>query len=761
MSAFFLLFMGIVAGAFTISQSFALAAVFDFYFYMLPFGMALVGLFTSAGVLRMAMIRAMVSSTWLLRVLPLCGAVAILASVALYVYGGALGTSSFFLALIVIQLVAFVSLWSVSVGGGRPALSATGFLAGVTLGYALIAYRNMDPLVVEIGLAFLCAALYLVAYLKQKLQMAAFGLIVCICAAAVLLAGKGMLMPAALGWVLDYGKAGATGPGDWGKQVWGPAGLTQVRSLGPDGRDAWLYTNGVAPGLVPLSDPAGHDDAWWAQKAPLTLALYDAVRPTTIVDIGAVPGEMAWRAVGGGAREVYGLYASQDWSLLHIPGLDSIRNKLVPLQQPVRSAMESVERPVDMIVLSSGHEGKGGWTSSIAGEQLFLDPENIRRYWHGLAEDGVLVLLSRYQPVFFRQVFTVRAALNAAGMSDAEFLDRAWGVVPDTDTVDSPYRYALVLTKKRKDEHFAQAIRAQVVRLPVKYLFGYAIPPSRPYDYFYQNAFGKVETLFSQGVSAMIGKQVSLGAPGSHRSIPYQFVEDVYPPYKNFLVLSVGILIGIVLLPLRKWREIAYVRSLRAPGVAAWLVGGGAAGGLGVIALAFLLVYPSGAPQEYRMLFLVATILLSVLAYRFSSPPAIVARMAALLGLASALGLALFLMRHFTGVIEEGGGYWVAGFAGALFVLLGMSLAAAQSTLSSESQAQLMPWWWFATAAGCAAALFGSMRLYVVLGDGMLMFASLLLVVLAVVLGWARASHAATTRESVAAQQETILCQRL
>lgn len=748
MSAFFLLFMGIVVGAFTISQSFALAAVFDFYFYMLPFGMALVGLFTSAGVLRIPR----VNSAVLLRVLPLCGAAAILASVALYGYGGGLGTSSFFLALIVIQLVAYVSLGSVIVEGGRPVLSATGFLSGVTLGYALIAYRNMDPLAVEIGLAFLCAALYLAAFLKQKLQMAAFGLIVCIFAAGVLLAGKGVLMPAALGWALDDGKAGAAGSGDWGKQIWGPAGLTQVRSLSPDGRDAWLYTNGVAPGLVPLADAADYDDAWWAQKAPLSLALFNAVQPKTIVDIGAVPGEMAWRAVGNGARNVYGLYASQDWSLLHVPGLDSIRTKVVPLQQPVRSAMEAVKRPVDMIVLSSGHEGKGGWTSSIAGEQLFLDPENILRYWQGLTDDGVLVLLSRYQPVFFRQIFTVRSALKAAGMSDAEFLDHAWGVVPDADTAESPYRYALVLTKKPKDEHFAQAIRAQVVRLPVKYLFGYAIPPSRPYDYFYQNDFGKVETLFSQGVSAMIGKPMSLGAPGLQRSIPYQLVEDVYPPYKNFLVLSVGILIAIVLFPLQKWRQIEYIRTLKAPGVAAWMVGGGAAGGLGSIALAFLLVYPSGVLQEYRMLFLVTMILISTLAYRYLSTPAIVARMAVLLGLASALGLAIFLMRHFTGAIGEGGGYWMAGFAGALFVLLAMALAAVQSALSSESQAQLLPWWWLAMAAGCAAALFGTMRLYAVLGDGLLVFASLFLIVLAVVLGWARASHAVRTRESVAAR---------
>lgn len=756
MSPFFLLSLGIVAGTFTISQSFAQAAVFDFYFYMLPFGMALVGLFTSAGVLRMSW----VSSVALLRVLPLCGTVAILASVALYVYGGGLGISLFFPALIVIQALAYVSLGSVVVEGGRPVLSATGFVSGVALGYALIAYRNVDPLVVGIGAAVLCAALYLAAFLKQKLQMVAFGLLVCIFMAGVLLAGKGMLMPASLGWMLDYGKTGTMGLGDWGKQIWGPAGLTQVRTLNSDGRDAWLYTNGVAPSLVPLGDPAGYDDAWWAQKAPLTLALFNAVRPKSIVDIGAVPGEVTWRAVGSGTRDIYGLYASQDWSSLRLPGLDSIRRKVVPLRQSVRSAVEEVKRPVDMIVLSSGHEGKGGWTSSISGEQMFLDQDNILRYWGDLAQDGVLVLLSRDQPVFFRQIFTVHQALKGAGMNDAEFLDHAWGIVPDTDAADSPYRYALVLTKKRKDEHFAQVIREQVVSLPVKYLFGFAIPPSRPYDYFYQNPFGKVEALFSQGVSGMFGKQMSLGAPGLHRSVPYQLVEDVYPPYKNFLVLSVGIFVSIILFPLQKRREIGYVRTLQEPGVAAWMVEGGAVGAVATLALALLLAYPSDIQQQYRMLFLGPVILLAMVACRYLPKPAIMGRVDALLALTSVFGLILFLMSHFAGVIEGGGGYWAVGLAGALFVLPVTSLEAARSALSSESQAPLLPWWYFAAAAGGAMALFGSVGLYAVLGDGVLAFASLLLIVPVMVLGWARLSRTARARDAIAVRQETVLCRQ-
>lgn len=751
MSAFFIVFTGIVTGAFTISQSFAQTAVFDFYFCMLPFGMALVGLFTSVGVLRLPMVNGAV----LLRVLPLCGAFAILASVALYRYGAVLGTSSFFLALIVVQLIAYMSLWSVIVVDGRPVLAAAGFLAGVALGYALIAYRHMDPLMVGVAVAVFCAALCLVTFLKRKLRLTVFGLIVCLFAAGLSLVGKGILMPATLGLILDYGKAKATGPGDWGKQVWGPAGLTQVRTLSPDSRDAWLYTNGVVSGLVPLNEPTGYDDAWWVQKAPLTLALYDAVRPKSIMDIGAVPGEMAWRAIGNGAREVYGLYASQDWSLLHLAGLDSIRRKAVPLRQSVGLAMEKVKRPVDMIVLSSGHEGKAGWTSSLAGEQRFLDPENILRYWHGLTDDGVLILFSRDQPVFFRQIFTMRDALKGVGMSDAGFLDRAWGVVPDTNTADSPYRYALVLTKKRKDERFAQAIREQVIRLPVKYLFGYAIPPSRPYDYFYQNPFGKVVSLFSQGMSGMLGKQMNLGAPGLHRTAPYQLVEDVYPPYKNLLVLSVGIFIAIVLFPLQNRRGIEYIRTLREPGVAAWMIGGGATGGLAVLALMLLLVYPSGIQPQYRMLFVGLAILLVAFAYRFSSPSTIVSRVAVLLGLASALGLALSLMRHFTGLTGE---YWVAGFAGALFVLSGVSSAAAQYALSRESRAQLMPWWCFAAAAGSATALFGAMRLYAVLGDGLLTFAALLLIALAVVLGWARVSSGSSAHEITAGRQEAILC---
>lgn len=754
MNPFLLLSVGTVIGLFTISQSFVHADIFDFYFYLLPFGMALVGLFVSAGLTHFP--RSM--SPGLARALPLCGAAAILACIALYVYGGTLGTSLFFLALVIVQLVAYVSLWSAIARGRRLALSATGFMAGVTLGYALIGYRNMDPLAVELGGAVFCAAIYLGQFLKQKLQTVAYALIVIFFAVGSVQTGKHTLMPEALGWLLDYGKVGATNAGDRGKRIWGPAGLTQVRTLSPDGRDAWLYTNGAAPSLVPLSDPSGYDEAWWAQKAPLALALFDATAPGSVVDIGALPSEMAWRAVGRRVRDVYGLYASRDWTLLRVPGLDSIRKKVVPLQQPVRSAMEKIKLPVDMIVLSSGHEGKGGWTSSIAGEQAFLDQENILRYWHALSEDGVLILLSRQQPIFFRQIFSVRSALKGAGLSDAEFLDHAWGVVPDTEMADSPYRYALVLTKKARDERFARAIRGQVIHLPVKYLFGYAIPPSRPYDYFYQNDFDKVQTLFTQGVSGMFGKQMNLEGSSLHHSVPYQFVKDVYPVYKSFLVLSVGIFIGIVLFPLQKYRRIEYVQTLQAPGVAVWMVAGGAAGSLMAIALAFLVVYPSSVLQEHRLLYLVMLILVATLGCQFKVLTAITTRMDLLLGLTSALGLVVFLASRFTQVIGESGEFWEAGFAGLLFVLLGVTMFTAPSALSRESQVPLLGWWWFAMAAGCAVALFWSMRLYATLGDdGLVLVASLLLLLFAAVLGWRRRLQAVGAHEPATARQDSAL----
>jgi hypothetical protein len=421
--------------------------------------------------------------------------------------------------------------------------------------------------------------------------------------------------------------------------------------------------------------------------------------------------------------------------------------------------MEKIKLPVDMIVLSSGHEGKGGWTSSIAGEQTFLDQENILRYWRALSEDGVLILLSRQQPIFFRQIFSVRSALKGAGMSDAEFLDHAWGVVPDTEMADSPYRYALVLTKNPRNGRFAQAIRGQVVRLPVKYLFGYAIPPSRPYDYFYQNGFDKVQVLFTQGVSGMFGKKMNLEGPGVRRSVPYQLVEDVYPPYKNFLLLSVGIFIGIVLFPLQKYRRIEYVQTLQAPGVAVWMVAGGAAGGLMAIALAFLVVYPSNVLQEYRLLYLVMLILVATLVCQLKVLTAIKTRIDLLLGLASALGVVVFLTFRFTQVIGESGEFWEAGFAGLLFVLLGVSVFTAPSALSRESQVPLLGWWWFAMAAGCAVALFWSIRLYATLGaDGLVLVASLLLLLFAATLGWGRRLQAVGTHEPVTGRQDPALC---
>lgn len=741
MNRFFVLFLACAAGIFTISQAYAQIAVFDFYFYLLPFGMALVSLLATAGVKRMPFFSSV--RPGIVRAFPLFGAPAMLVGVALYQHAALLGTSLFFLSLIVLLLITYVSLWCAVLQEGRLVLTTAGFVTGLALGEGSIAHMAMDPLVVTLIACVFSAAVY-VALLPKTLQGIAYLLIVCVAAFAVSQTRQYQVIPASLGWTLDYGKAepGIISDRNPVKRLWGPSGLTEMYALNSGGRDAWLFTNGSSPALVPLGAIASYDDAWWAQKAPLAMAIYDAVQPKSMVDIGIVPSEMAWRAINRGARNIYGLYGSHEWSLMHVPGLDSFRKSVIQLHLPLSSAEKEGKFPrVDMIVLSSGHEGKKGWISSNAGEQTFLDEENIASYWQHLSENGVLVLLSRQPLVFFRQIFSVWAALKNTGMSDAEFLNRAWGVTPDTEAslytpypkvFDSPYRYALIVTKKAKDASFAQAISAQVLRLPVKYLFGYAIEPSKPYNFFYQYPLSRVQTIFTKGLSGMYGGQITLEASNSYKSIPYQFVEDVYPQYKNMLVVSVGVLIWIILFPLQKYRRVQHVQTMQGPSIAIWMVTGGMTGILLVVALAFLLVYPSGIPQEFRLLYLA---LLLPVAASMSLIDFLKTRMALVLAFTSTLLLILYLAVHFMQDIDDATTMY-AGAMGIVLALVGMLLPAMHSTLSLEPGHEVANWWWSSMAAGAASALFWSMRLYSVFGDGLVLIAGLLAMSIAAIFWW-------------------------
>lgn len=751
-----------MAGIFTIAQSFIQASIFDFYFYLLPFGLSLAAVCIAAGLKHLSVFRPIRPHMGQSFVpFGVFGALAMLASVALCVYGPSLRMPWFALMLVIVQLAAYVSFWSAIVQGGRLAASLAGFAVGLMLGYLLVTTLDLDPLVI-LSMAVACTlALCVAHYFSKGAEWVVYVLVVGLAAFGVFHAKQFDLTPHSMGWMMDYGKAGATDTGERKARRWGPAGLMEMYALSSDERAAWLYTNGASPGLVLLDRPATYDDAWWTQKAPLAMAIYDAVQPKSLVDIGSVPSDLAWRAVGRNMRNIYGEYGSRDWALMNAPGLDSMRQSVVPLQQAAFSTGQNVKFPVDMIVLSSAHEGKGGWVSSNAGEQRYLDQENLLRCWHGLDEHGVLVLLSRQQPVFFRQIFSMWTALKSTGMSDAEFLDHAWGVVPDTTTADSPYRYALVLTRKARDEKFAQAIRRQVLQLPIKYLFGYSIPPSRPYDYFYRNDVDKVHTIFAQGISGMYGTQMSLSIPDSHKSDFYQFVDDVYPPWKNMLVLSVGILVGIVLLPLQKLRQLEYLQTKRGPSAALWMVSGGAMGIVLVIALAYLLVYPSSVPQEYRLFYLVILMLIATLGHRFKVFVAIPRRRSWTFGLGAALVLGLYLVSSLMRLIE-GGSMLGVGIAGILFVLLGGALPSMQSALVHESEGEsdtaLAAWWWFAMAAGSGAALFWSMRLYSALGDGLLLIAGLLLIFVAGVFWWLGRLLASEILERAVMDEEPVLC---
>lgn len=732
MTPFLILCMACIAGLFTISQSMALISVFDYYFYLLPFGIALTGLFISTGVGRTSFFASI--NPRILQALPIFGAFTMLMSVVIYLYVPLAGPSLFLLLLVIVQLFTYISIWLAIERGRQLTLSTTGVIGGLTLGYVLIGYLNIDPLVIILIVCVFSAALYLTQFLKQA-RTIAYILTVCFITFTVFQGRQYQVMPASLGWMLDSGRAEPENIADrnTSKKIWGSAGVSEMYALAMNERAAWLYTNGSSPSLVLTDELASYDNAWWAQKAPLTMAIYDAVQPKSMVDIGMVPSDMAWRALAQSGRKIYGLYGSHDWARVPEPGYDLIRKSVVLLQQPT-SSKEKIKFPVDMIVLSSGHEGKDGWVSSNEGEQTFLNQENILSYWQHLNEEGVLVLLARQQSVFIRQIFNVWTALHKAGMSDAQFLDHAWGLVRDTETMNSPYRYALVITKRAKNEKFAQAMRAQVIALPIRYLFGRDLQPTPPYHVFYQHNEKKVQVIFTQAMSGMFGKNMTLEGSSSRKSIPYQFVEDVFPQYKNMLVLSVGILIWIILFPLQKFRRVESIQTLQEPSVAVWMVTGGATGALMTVALAFLIAFPSSVTQEFRLLYLIIMMLVATgLMHVYKDSVTI--RPTLLLGFASAIVLMMYLISHFMRLTEVNGMLYI-GAAGVLFVLLGVSLPVMQSSWVRDSEAVWLGWWWFAMAAGSAIALFWSMRLYSVLGDDLLLIAGLLTMGIAGVFWW-------------------------
>lgn len=733
MNRLFVVCIAFVVGVFAITQSIALISAFDYYFYLVPFGMAFVGLFLTAGMMRLPSFA--LTYAGLAQSLPILGMLAMLTCVALYLYAASFGGPVFFLLLIVLQLVTYVAFWSAIVKEKHSAWAATGVMLGLVIGYVSVGYLSMDPLVILLIACVFAAAVYITQFLK-RLQGVAYILIVCLVALAVFQGKPYQITPDSLGWGLDHGKVGSEKI-DRNNLVktWGPAGVSEMYNLNTDERAAWLYTNGSSPGLVLTDELAHYNDAWWAQKAPLAMAIHDAVEPASIIDIGMVPSDMAWRSIGQSGRNVYGLYGSHDWSRLSVPGLDVVRKSVTLLERPRLSAEEKVKSPVDMIVLSSGHEGKQGWVSSNGGEQTFLNQENIQSYWQGLDDDGVLVLFSRQEAVFLKQLFSVWTALNNGGMPDEEFLDRVWGVVPDTAASDSPYRYALVITRKARDEKFAQAIRSQVLKLPVRYLFGYDIQPSAPYNVLYRNDRAGGQAIFTRAASQMFRKNSTFEVSDSRKSIPYQFVEDVFPPYKNMLVLSVGTLIGIVLFSLQKSRRPEDLQTSQGPSVAVWLVTGGATGGLVVAALAFLVACPSSIPQGFRLLYLVALLFIAMLMYVFREAVTIAKRTVLLLAFVSALTLILYVTNRLMQMTVDDSNLLIA-VTGIVFVSLLVSLPVMESGLARHAESALVGWWWFAMAAGSAAALFWSMRLYAAWGDGLLLIAGLLLMGIAGVFWW-------------------------
>lgn len=723
-----------VAGVYVICQAHALFAVFDYYFYLLPFGLALTSLFLAAGIARVSLLESL--NMAVVRAFPFFAGVAMFLGVGLYVFAPSLGSSFFFLSLITAQLIALVLLFIVLVQEGRLRLSLTGVVIGATLGYLLVGEWKMDPLAVTAMAAVFVAVIYLARLLKKG-RGVAYGLIVCALAYAVYEGKQQYVMPASLGWVLDVGKAE---PGNVdlrrAEATWGQAGLTEVYVLRDDDRAGLVYTNAASPALALTGELTGYDDDWWARNAPLTTAIHDAVRPASLLDIGMAPSEMIWRTAGdGGERKLYGLYGSNDWLDLSLPDVGFLRKSVALLHEPDFAMGKKLRLPVDMVVVASGHAGKGGWLSSGAGEQTFLDQENLLAYWQALDKKGVLVLLSQQESVFLRQLFGIWAALRKSGMSDAEFLDHAWAIVPDAMTGASPYRYALVLTKTAKDDAFAEAIRRQVLKLPVRYLFGVGLPPTSPYSVLYQNDMNKVRAVFTQAASQMYGKYVSLEPASSHRSTPYQFVEDVFPQYKNMLVLAVVILLAILIFPLQKYRQVEHLRTLSGPGVAVWLAAGGATGALMAVTLAFLLVYPAETTHESRLLYLAVFSGVTAIAMRASGALTPATRTLVLLAGGGGSVLTLFLVTHFA-LTTVNHSVWYVLAGGTLLSFLGLALPSLQASLLARGESTIAGWWWFSMAAGCAAISFGSMRLYSALGDALFLIIGPLVIGLAAVVLW-------------------------
>lgn len=726
--------MACSVGLFAAAQAAALVSVFDYYFYFLPFGLALVGLFLAAGIARRT--GASCVNTGNCRALPVMAVLALLLCVALYKFATSLGAPVFFWALVAMQLLAYALLASAVMRDGPSLLLAAGTLIGLALGHGLTAYWNMDPLIVTLGAVIIVGGVCFAQYLRQWHGFA-FILITCLAALAINQAREINFMPSTLGWELDRGKAVPAGVGGSvaAKRLWGPAGATDLIGLGEDARASLLYTNASSPALVLTGEPESYGNDWWVQSAPLTVAIHDAVMPESIMDIGIAPSEMVWRAIGQGKRTVFGKYGSLDWLRLQGEGLAALSKVVVAPPTSTFSESDGLKSAVDMVVLSSGHLGNEGWVSSNQGEQNFLDKHNIQSYWKALDEDGVLVLFSSQESVFLRQFFSIWAALNHAGMTDSEFLDRAWAVVPERVSSASPHRYAIVISKKARNEALAQAIRKQVLTLPVRYLFGYGLPPSPPYSVLYQNDRARAESIFSLAASRMYGKQVALGAEGSFNSTPYQFVLDAYPSYKHMLVLSVAALLAIILFPLRSHRSVEAIQVRQEPGVAVWMVAGAATGVVVVIGLAFLLAFPSSITQEARLSCL---LILLPMVFLLQIDGGGVGKWGLLsLAFASALLLA-FCVALLLALVPAESGEFLVGIAGLLAAVLGLSLLVMQSSQieGAERGAELIAWWWFAMAAGAAATLFWSTRLYMVLGEGLLLLAAVLLIFIAGVLWW-------------------------
>lgn len=740
----FSLLIGCAAGLFAVSHAIALASVFDYHFFLFPFGLAWVGYALAAGLLRTPLrsaIEAKVSGAS-----PALAGLAMLASVGLYRFAPAMnGAAFFFGGLVALQVVAHGLAVLALLREGRPLASACGVAAGLLLGFSFVAYLHADPLLAVLAASLLLLALPL-GRLFERAAPVVYVLIACVVGGVLYQSAQHHVMPTALGWRLDPGKLAPAHPEGMrlAEKIWGRAGLSQLYALGSDAGAAWLFTNGTAPTLVLPDAPARYDDAWWAQKAPLAMAIHDAVRPGSIADVGMAPSDVAWRARGhGGAQRIHGIYASWDWTHLPVPGLEEMGRK-------VRTAPQNaLAEPVDMIAVTSGHVGQAGWVSSNRGEQTFLAREDILRYWQALSADGVLVFFARQETVFLRQLFSAWAALNHAGLSDTEFMDRAWAMVPETQADYSLYRYALVLTKNANDPRFAEAIRSQVMKLPVRYLFAAGLPPRSPYQVLYQNDRDRAQGIFTLAASRMYQKHVTLEPVTSFRAIPYRFSLEVAPQYKALLVLAVAALLGIILLPLQASRQVKNIRAMRGPAVAVWLAAGGALGATLVVATAFLLVYPSG-PAQAPGVVVVAALLVVVMLLRKLGRQQVQAMRSLVV---SALVVVLVLVLSWlSGAVDvaRGDGAFYAAAAGGLWGLVGLALSQLQRALREEPIEGLACWLWFAAAAGAAVALFWSARLYSMMGSGLLFAACVLWLGAAGVLGWHARSSTGRTVSSAA-----------